>query len=145
MSLAVDIRKSINRQHDIGFRELLEPKVWTDKHLAGEVQSFAALMKQALTKMTDEYHVANAMAKIHQAPSSDLVFIPLQAYLKVLKFIECVQYGKKERGHEPKRDGMINYHSLSNGTHAEIRNLFTLVVFDTLYPTNTEDENDCSS
>ncbi|ONM17915.1 Polynucleotide adenylyltransferase family protein [Zea mays] len=190
MSLAVDIGKSINRQHDTGFRELLEPKVWTDKHLAGEVQSFAALMKQALTEMTDEYHVANAMAKIPQAPSSDLVcllgikgfvvvfyskngtdtklvhtvennldtydnalgfhfiskvFIPLQAYLKVLKFIECVQYGKKERGHEPKRDGMINYHNLSNGTHAEIRNLFTLVVFDTLYPTDTEDENDCSS
>jgi hypothetical protein len=40
---------------------------------------------------------------------------------------------------------MINYHNLSNGTHAEIRNLFTLVVFDTLYPTDTEDENDCSS
>lgn len=73
MSLAVDIGKSINRQHDTGFRELLEPKVWTDKHLTGEVQSFAALMKRALTEMTDEYHVANAMAKIPQAPSSDLV------------------------------------------------------------------------
>jgi hypothetical protein len=73
------------------------------------------------------------------------VFIPLQAYLKVLKFIESVQYGKKERGYEPKRDGMINYHNLSNGTHAEIRNLFTLVVFDTLYPTDMEDEDGCSS
>lgn len=73
MSLAVDIGKSINRQHDTGFRELLEPKVWTDKHLAGEVRSFAALMKQALTEMTDECHVANAMAKIPQAPLSDLV------------------------------------------------------------------------
>ncbi|CAD6263924.1 unnamed protein product [Miscanthus lutarioriparius] len=145
MSLAVDIGKSINRQHDTGFRELLEPKVWTDKHLAGEVRSFAALMKQALTEITDEYHVANAMAKIPQAPSSDLVFIPLQAYLKVLKFIESVQYGKKERGYEPKRDGMINYHNLSNGTHAEITNLFTLVVFDTLYPTDMEDEDGRSS
>ena len=73
------------------------------------------------------------------------MFIPLQAYLKVLKFIESVQYGKKERGYEPKRDGMINYHNLSNGTHAEITNLFTLVVFDTLYPTDMEDEDGCSS
>lgn len=92
MSLAVDIRKSINRQHDIGFRELLEPKVWTDKHLAGEVQSFAALMKQTLTEMTDEYHVANAMAKIHQAPSSDLVSttnlsLPLLGYIFSPMFI----------------------------------------------------------
>ncbi|KAJ1270739.1 hypothetical protein BS78_06G074400 [Paspalum vaginatum] len=144
MSLAVDIGKSINRQHDT-FQELLEPKVWADKHLVDEVQSFAALMKRALTDMTDEYFVAKAMAKIPQAPSSDLVFIPLQAYLKVLKFIECVQYGKKERGYEPKRDGKINYHNLSYGTHAEIRNLFTLVVFDTLYPTNMDDQHDGST
>lgn len=92
MSLAVDIGKSINRQHDTGFRELLEPKVWTDKHLAGEVQSFAALMKQTLTEMTDEYHVANAMAKIPQAPSSDLVSttnlsLPLLGYIFSPMFI----------------------------------------------------------
>lgn len=73
MSLAVDIGKSINRQHDTSYRELLEPKVWSDKLLVNEVQSFAALMKRALTEMTDEYFVANAMAKIPQAPSSDLV------------------------------------------------------------------------
>jgi len=41
--------------------------------LVDEVQSFAALMKRALTEMTDEYLVAKAMAKIPQAPSSDLV------------------------------------------------------------------------
>jgi hypothetical protein len=73
MSLAVDIGKSINRQHDSSFRELLEPQIWADKHLVDEVQSFAALMKRALTEMTDEYLVAKAMAKIPQAPSSDLV------------------------------------------------------------------------
>jgi len=73
------------------------------------------------------------------------VFIPLQAYLKVVKFIECVQYGKKEHGYEPKSDGKINYHNLSYGTHAEIRNLFTLVVFDTLYPTDMEGQHDGSS
>ncbi|KAF8715409.1 hypothetical protein HU200_027055 [Digitaria exilis] len=145
MSLAVDIGKSINRQHDSGFPELLEPKVWTDKHLVDEVQSFAALMKRALTEMTDESFVLSAMANIPQAPSSDLVFIPLQAYLKVLKFIECVQYGKKERGYEPKKDGKINYHNLSYGKHSEISNLFTLAVFDTLYPTNMEDQHDGNS
>ncbi|KAF8667271.1 hypothetical protein HU200_052940 [Digitaria exilis] len=145
MSLAVDIGKSINRQHDSGFRELSEPKAWTDKHLVDEVQSFAALMKRALTETTDESFVASAMSKIPQAPSSDLVFIPLQAYLKVLKFIECVQYGKKERGYEPKKDGKINYHNLSYGKHSEISNLFTLVVFDTLYPTNMEDQHDGNS
>ena len=46
MSLAVDIGKSINRQHDSSFRELLEPQIWADKHLVDEVQSFAALMKR---------------------------------------------------------------------------------------------------
>jgi hypothetical protein len=73
MSLAVDIGKSITRQHDASFQELLEPQVWNDKHLIAEVQGFAALMKRVLTEMTDEYHVSNAMAKIPQAPSSDVV------------------------------------------------------------------------
>jgi hypothetical protein len=41
--------------------------------LVGEVQSLAVSMRRALTEMTDEYFVANAMAKIPQAPSSDLV------------------------------------------------------------------------
>uniref|UniRef100_A0A0D9ZK54 Poly A polymerase head domain-containing protein n=1 Tax=Oryza glumipatula TaxID=40148 RepID=A0A0D9ZK54_9ORYZ len=145
MSLALDIGKSINRQHNTGFSELLEPQVWDDKHLVGEVQSLAVSMRRALTEMTDEYFVANAMAKIPQAPSSDLVFIPLQAYLKVLKLIECVQHGKKEHGYEPKRDGNIDYHDLSYGTPAEVRNVFTLVVFDTLYPSNTENQQDVSS
>jgi hypothetical protein len=72
------------------------------------------------------------------------VFIPLQAYLKVLKLMESIQYGKKERGCEPKSDGKINYHNLSYGTNSEITNLFTLVVFDTLYPTNMENEDDGS-
>uniref|UniRef100_A0A0E0KPZ1 Poly A polymerase head domain-containing protein n=1 Tax=Oryza punctata TaxID=4537 RepID=A0A0E0KPZ1_ORYPU len=119
MSLALDIGKSINRQHNAGFSELLEPQVWDDKHLVAEVQSLAVSMRRALTEMTDEYFVANAMAKIPQAPSSDLVFIPLQAYLKVLKLIECVQHGKKEHGYEPKSDGNIDYHDLSYGTPAE--------------------------
>ncbi|BAF14576.1 poly(A) polymerase I [Oryza sativa Japonica Group] len=145
MSLALDIGKSINRQHNTGFSELLEPQVWDDKHLVGEVQSLAVSMRRALTEMTDEYFVANAMAKIPQAPSSDLVFIPLQAYLKVLKLIECVQHGKKEHGYEPKRDGNIDYHDLSYGTPAEVRNVFTLVVFNTLYPSNTENQQDVSS
>lgn len=73
MSLALDIGKSINRQHNTGFSELLEPQVWDDKHLVSEVQSLAVSMRRALTEMTDEYFVANAMAKIPQAPSSDLV------------------------------------------------------------------------
>uniref|UniRef100_A0A0E0D158 Poly A polymerase head domain-containing protein n=1 Tax=Oryza meridionalis TaxID=40149 RepID=A0A0E0D158_9ORYZ len=145
MSLALDIGKSINRQHNTGFSELLEPQVWDDKHLVGEVQSLAVSMRRALTEMTDEYFVANAMAKIPQAPSSDLVFIPLQAYLKVLKLIECVQHGKKEHGYEPKRDGNIDYHDLSYGTPTEVRNVFTLVVFDTIYPSNTENQQDDSS
>ncbi|XP_006652226.2 poly(A) polymerase I-like isoform X1 [Oryza brachyantha] len=145
MSLALDIGKSINRQHNAEFSELLEPKVWDDQHLLAEVQSLAASMRRALTEMTDEYFVANAMAKIPQAPSSDLVFIPLQAYLKVLKLIECVQHGKKEHGYEPKSDGNIDYHDLSHGTPAEVRNVFTLVVFDTIYPPKMESQHDASS
>ncbi|GJN03093.1 hypothetical protein PR202_ga20502 [Eleusine coracana subsp. coracana] len=76
MSLAVDIGKSITREHDASFQELLEPQphqVWNDKRLIAEVQGFAALMKRVLTEMTDEYHVSNAMAKIPQAPSSDVL------------------------------------------------------------------------
>uniref|UniRef100_A0ACD5UXE4 Uncharacterized protein n=1 Tax=Avena sativa TaxID=4498 RepID=A0ACD5UXE4_AVESA len=144
LSLAVDIGQSINRQHDAGFSELLEPQVWSNKQLLAEVKGLAISMRRALTEMTDEYYVANAMAKIPQAPSSDLVFIPLQAYLKVLKLIERVQHGKKEHGYEPKSDGNIDYQNLYQGSSAEIRNLFTLVVFDTIYPPNLEKEDDSS-
>jgi hypothetical protein len=73
LPLAVDIGQSINRQHDAGFPELLEPQVWSNKQLVAEVKGLATSMRQALTEMTDEYFVANAMAKIPQAPSSDLV------------------------------------------------------------------------
>ncbi|KAL5216519.1 hypothetical protein ABZP36_007920 [Zizania latifolia] len=145
LPLAVDIAKSINREHCAGFSELLEPQVWDDKHLVAEVQSLAVSMRRALTEMTDEYYVANAMAKIPQAPSSDLVFIPLQAYLKVLKLIECVQHGTKEHGYKPKSNGNIDYHNLYHGTPAEVRNVFTLVVFDTIYPSNTDNRHDASS
>ncbi|KAE8813236.1 hypothetical protein D1007_09627 [Hordeum vulgare] len=144
LPLAVDIGQSINRQHDAGFSELLEPRVRGKKGLLAEVKDLAISMRQALTEMTDEYYVANAMAKIPQAPSSDLVFIPLQAYLKVLKLVERVQHGKKEIGYEPKSDGNIDYYNLANGTPAEVRNLFTLVVFDTIYPPNLEKEDDSS-
>lgn len=73
LPLAVDIGQSINRQHDAGFAELLEPRMRGKKGLLAEVKDLAISMRQALTEMTDEYYVANAMAKIPQAPSSDLV------------------------------------------------------------------------
>jgi hypothetical protein len=47
--------------------------VWSNKQLLTEVKGLAISMRRALTEMTDEYYVANAMAKIPQAPSSDLV------------------------------------------------------------------------
>ena len=73
LSLAVDIGQSINRQHDAVFSELLEPQVWSNKQLVAEVKGLAISMRMVLTEMTDEYYVANAMAKIPQAPSSDVV------------------------------------------------------------------------
>lgn len=64
--------------------------------------------------------------------------------MKVLKLIERVQHGKKEIGYEPKSNGNIDYQNLANGTPAEVRNLFTLVVFDTIYPPNLEKEDGSS-
>src|SRR4051812_9747255 len=61
LPLAVDIGQSINRQHDAGFSELLEPQVRGKKRLLAEVKDLAISMRQALTEMTDEYYVANAM------------------------------------------------------------------------------------
>ena len=43
------------------------------KQLVAEVKGLAISMRHALIEMTDEYYVANAMAKTPQAPSSDFV------------------------------------------------------------------------
>ncbi|ERN06178.1 uncharacterized protein LOC18434369 [Amborella trichopoda] len=131
---AISLARHIDQPHNSIFPELLEPKKFdTDTALIDEVLDLASLVKAALSMMTDEYIVSQAMAKYPQAPFSDLVFIPLQVYLKVSKLFECVQ-GGKEKGFVPKRGKTLNYESLAQGGLREVRHTFARIVFDTVYP-----------
>lgn len=73
LSEALSIARRINKQHDISFDELLEPKYMESDELLHEVRSLAASVRSALHHMTDEYFVSQAMAKYPKAPHSDLV------------------------------------------------------------------------
>ncbi|KAK4395545.1 Poly(A) polymerase I [Sesamum angolense] len=98
---ALSIARRIDKQHDISFHELLEPRNLDSDALLEEVMNLAASVRAALTHMTDEYFVSQAMAKYPKAPYSDLVFFPLALYLRVCKIFECVG-GGKEKGFVPK-------------------------------------------
>lgn len=73
LSEAVSIARRINKQHDISFDELLEPKYMESDELLDEVRDLADSVRSALHRMTDEYFVSQAMAKYPKAPYSDLV------------------------------------------------------------------------
>ncbi|WOK97489.1 hypothetical protein Cni_G06197 [Canna indica] len=138
---AMDIARRITHSHDSDFPELLEPRGWdTDEELINEVLDFASSVGSALSLMTDEYSVSQAMAKYPQAPYSDLVFIPLQLYLRVCRIFECVKSGQRERGFITKRGNKINYYALAQGGLAEVRHVFARVVFDTVFPLNNNNE-----
>lgn len=73
LSEAVKIARRIRHCHDPSFSELLEPREMDADELASEVLDLLSSVKSALSLMTDENHVAQAMAKYPQAPFSDLV------------------------------------------------------------------------
>lgn len=73
LSEALSIARRINKQHDISFDELLEPKYMKSNELLGEVIDLADSVGRSLTHMTDAYFVSQAMAKYPKAPQSDLV------------------------------------------------------------------------
>ncbi|KAK6148015.1 hypothetical protein DH2020_018927 [Rehmannia glutinosa] len=87
----------------------------------------------ALTHMTDEHFVSQAMAKYPKAPYSDLVFFPMQLYLRVCRIFDCVR-GGMEKGFVPKHGSKIDYELLAMGSLREVRHVFARVVFDTIYP-----------
>lgn len=72
---AVKIARRINKSHDESFCELLEPRDLDFEALKHEVMDLAESSKGALSKMTDEYFVSQAMAGYSRAPFSDLVSI----------------------------------------------------------------------
>ncbi|GLT39940.1 hypothetical protein SLA2020_141050 [Shorea laevis] len=135
MLQAVKISRSINKPHESSFYELSEPQDLDSQILIEEVMDLAASVKQALCDLTDEYLVSKAMSAYPQAPFSDLVYIPLQLFLKVRRVLECVGEGA-EKGFVPKRRSKINYESLALGNLQEIRHTFARVVFDTIFPQN---------
>ncbi|XP_010929642.1 uncharacterized protein [Elaeis guineensis] len=142
---AVEIARAINYPHDVSFPELLQPQRWEmDDELVKEVVDLASAVNAALSSMTDEYFVSKAMAKYPRAPCSDLVFIPLQVYLRVCRMLECVGHGDKDKSFIPKQGNKINYYALVQGGLPEVRHVFARVVFDTVYPPNLENQN-CES
>lgn len=70
---AVKIARRIRHHHDVSFPELLEPREMDADEVAGEVLDLVSSVRHALSMMTDEHYVSEAMAKYPQAPYSDLV------------------------------------------------------------------------
>lgn len=136
LSEAIRIARSISRPYDSSFRELVEPPplgLSDDKSLLGEVQDLASCVKTALSQMTDEAVVSQAMANYPQAPPSDLVFISLALQLRTDKIVSCVTKGR-EKGFVPKHGSKINYESLAVGNLHELRFMLSRIIFDTIYP-----------
>ncbi|KAJ6837288.1 putative poly(A) polymerase I [Iris pallida] len=139
LSEAVNIARSINHPHDAKFPELAEPRKWeNDGELVHEVRRLASSVQAALSLMTDEYSISQAMAIYPQAPYSDLVIVPLQVYLKVCRVFECVDSRGRDASFHPKRVTKINYSSLGSGSLSEVRHVLARVVFDTVYPPSLE-------
>ncbi|KAJ4728866.1 putative Poly(A) polymerase [Melia azedarach] len=132
---AVKIARRITKPHNDSFYELLEPRDLHFQMLKDEVMDLAESTKGALSKMTDEHFVSQAMAGYPRAPFSDLVFISLAVYLKACKIFDCVREGA-ERGFVPKQGSKIDYESLAFGSLRELRHTFARIVFDTVYPLN---------
>ncbi|KFK27655.1 hypothetical protein AALP_AA8G411400 [Arabis alpina] len=138
---AVNITKKITRPHDRSFFELLELKKNLDfQTLLDEVMDLDASIKNALNQMTDGYYISKAMAAYPQAPYSDMVFIPLQLYLRAGRIFQCVKEDR-EIGFESKQGSKIEYALLYSGDIPETRHVFARVVFDTVFPLNLSQES----
>ncbi|XP_018480464.1 uncharacterized protein LOC108851524 isoform X1 [Raphanus sativus] len=136
---AAEITKKITRPHDSSFFELVaqepEEENMEFQTLLDEVMDLDASVKDALNQMTDGYYISKAMAAYPQAPFSDMVFIPLQLYLRAGRIFECVRE-ERRMGFEAKQGSKIEYGALYSGDVTEIRHVFARVVFDTVFPLN---------
>ncbi|XP_039124003.1 poly(A) polymerase I-like isoform X1 [Dioscorea cayenensis subsp. rotundata] len=140
LSEAISIARRINHPHYVSFPELVEARgIDDDEELTKQVQDLACSVNCSLSAMTDEYFVSKAMINYPQAPHSDLVFIPLQVYLKVCRIFECIINRGTEKFFVPKQGNKINYFVLAQGGLAEVRHVFSRVVFDTIYPLKPQD------
>lgn len=77
MSEALKIARMISRPHDADLNELLEPCTLDHEELKEEVLHFDESVMRALSDMTNEFHVINAMSDFPKAPKSDLVISQL--------------------------------------------------------------------
>ncbi|XP_010421177.1 PREDICTED: uncharacterized protein LOC104706666 [Camelina sativa] len=133
---AVEITKKITRPHNKSFIELVEREENLNfEAMLDEVMDLDAFIRDALNQMTDGYFISKAMAAYPQAPYSDMVFIPLQLYLRAGRIFECVRREERQQmGLEAKQGSKIEYGSLLSGDFPEIRHVFARVVFDTVFP-----------
>ncbi|XP_078433381.1 uncharacterized protein LOC144704733 [Wolffia australiana] len=138
ISEAIKISRKINHRHDSRFPELLQPREMDDAELATEVLDLLSSVRSSLNIMTDENHVAQAMAKYPQAPFSDLVLVSLALYLNVCKMFRCVGDPVRQKG-SGSRQSIINYDDLAQGSLPELRRVFAMVVFDTVYPLDSDE------
>ncbi|XP_060197024.1 uncharacterized protein LOC132626235 [Lycium barbarum] len=139
LSDVLGIVKKISQPHDTRFSELLDIRnIESDEALLDEMMDLAAYVEAALQKMTDELFVSRALIEYPQAPKSDMVFISWTLSQKVSTIFECVRRGK-EKGFRPKRGSKIDYESLALGKLREVRHIFAVVVFDTVFPPNLKD------
>ncbi|KAF5203615.1 poly(A) polymerase I-like [Thalictrum thalictroides] len=137
---AVKIAKSISQSHDNSFPELLRTQeVDLDDVVMSEVMDLATSVLTAVSWMTDESFVSQAMAKYPQAPYSNLVFISLGLYMRVCKIFYCLKHGNED--FITKRRKNIDYEYLAVGNLQEVRHVFARVVFDTVYPLHLREQN----
>lgn len=138
---ALGIVRKISHPHDPRFFELsIDHDLKSDEVLLDEVMDLAADVKSALKKMMDEYFVSQALIEYPEAPHSDMVFISQALSQKVCAIFECVKRGK-QKGYAQKQGSKIDYEALTLGRLHEVRRVFARVVFDTVYPLQTNRDN----
>lgn len=125
--------KNTSQPHDTRFSELLDQNIESNEALLDEMMDLATHVEAALQNMTDEHFVSQALLKYPQAPKSDMVFISRMLSHKVSAIFECVRKGK-EKNFRRKRGSKIDYESLALGKLREVRYIFAMVVFDTVFP-----------
>ncbi|XP_055818746.1 uncharacterized protein LOC129887606 isoform X2 [Solanum dulcamara] len=138
LSDLLGIVRKISQPHDTRFPELLDQNIDSDEALLDEMMDLATYVEAALQKMTDEHFVSRALIEYPQAPKSDLVFISWTLSQKVSTIFECVKRGK-EKDFRRKRGRKIDYEALALGKLREVRHIFAMVVFDTVFPPHLKD------
>lgn len=115
---AISIARGITRPYDSSFSELVEPQALdNDSELMDEVLELASSVKAAMSMMTDEHFVSQAMAKYSQAAHSDLVLSFPAPFPRRLSKSE---FQKKSHILEKFRSKTLNHNSYSEVMHSTI-------------------------